>query len=441
MATFDRAAAKAAGYSDAEIDAYLEGSSLGQPDSSRVVGGQRDGPLPDIPGTVRSAAQSVPARALLGLSLLQTPHGRRSLLAEAIPGAAAIGASAAIPEALPFAWLARMGLAGLASGAASPVRQALKGERPTAGQALLTGAENLAGQGVGEVLSAGAGPLARTLMRGAQSRGVTPALQDQYARALSRRLGRTVEPQEADFAVQALKERVPVGPKVLGGQTGSVKVGEKIGLLSNRLDTLLADAERNGMRFNIMDATRTMNELRDQMAMDSQSVKMLAALDKRLKDIVAGKRVKGSQKLVQFTPAQFNDLKRTWQQASEAIVSGRVPAGPKAKFSARIDAQLSRGARSALEDIPGVRETNQRMSELMPLEQVVTEAEKAAVRGRALPNRGLFENMRDAVMRPRLTSRAALGLTAPGVGFGLREGPLTLDALLHMLAARDTVGR
>ena len=125
-----------------------------------------------------------------------------------LPTLAAMGATALVPEAAPFAPALRLLAAGGAGAAADVPGQVMQGNRPGVMSSLERGGTEMLGQGVGEVLSAilhGTGKAALLDATGATKamRKATPGIEEKI-----------------------LAERVPVGPDPIRG--GSPTAGQDI---------------------------------------------------------------------------------------------------------------------------------------------------------------------------------------------------------------------
>jgi len=290
--------------------------------------------------------------------------------------------------------------------------------------------------------------LSQSLMQGALKPSRSQ-IQDAM-RAGSRRTGRTVTPEDVNIARSARRLKVAPGRVSPLAQPGSVKIGGVVQTEAQALNDALDAAGKDGTTFTIQDATKHIGALRVKLARHPRASKMLNTLDKRLKELVTDQRLPGKPgrqgKLKRFTPAEFNEFKREWQDIARTLFENPTKRGGLDQQMAQ---QLSRGARRELEGIPGkgprIAEQNQRLSELFPLQEAIRNAEiamaqgsgaslpilPAAVTSLAIPaairNRGMVGSaaLRFDQLAPLLQQAGILGSGALG----------TQDALIEALRA------
>lgn len=348
------------------------------------------------------------------------------------------------------------GLAGIPFGPAGPpIGATIGGSLGEYGREGLTGASpnpmEIAKQGglqgVYDVLG---GLLARPLAgmaHGIMSSALKPTapLQKRAMQTMARTVGRAVTPEEASIAKLALSERVGAT------QGGLKKVRGAIGDASDKLDQLLGDAGATGQTFNVKDALTHVQTLKGAVGRQSDAIPALNSLESKIRNLVAAQREPGAPArgasmllnasgqparaaapatrgpLKQLSPLEFNELKRTWQNAADAIYkaqeSGAV-IGPKQALSARFNADIASSARKSLERIPGVAEQNQRMATLRPLENAVL-ASRMRHTGMTLPWVPHAANLviPSAMRSPAMQSRLALLLNDPMFGQMVRNSP------------------
>lgn len=336
---------------------------------------------PESPQTPPAAMP--PRRPIPGvqaLSSLMVPAGG---IAGGI-GGGALGALTGNPLA---AYLMAIAGAGAGGAAMEGSREALLGQPLNAAQIARSGAGQSAGEAIGIPSGWLVGRAASGLMRSALKPG--KAVQQAAMRAKSIRLGRRVAPAEASLADQALKEGVGVT------QGGLKKVRGEIGAAAGRLNESLASADATGKTFNVGDALSDIGRLRSKVGMQTDAGEALIDLQRQIRSFIKSKsakpvrassvlgpsgapaRAQGKGEMIEVPPSTFNEWKRTWQGAADAIYGAEqrgASVAPRQQMKARLNQNVARSARKSLEQFPGVAPANQRIAELSPLERAVLES-------------------------------------------------------------------
>lgn len=430
MATFDREAAKAAGYSDAEIDSFLASRGGGSPAAVGTTGSRPSGPMSPAQ-VLESESEAAQSWRVFKESLPMLGATAATAFAPATGGA-----SAALP------WIARSLLAAGGGMAGEAGREAVSREPFSMSRIGLAGGEQAGAQLLGEGLAGGGQVLAHGLM----GRALAPRLRASRSEVAneSRLAGERLAPDEATLAAKALKERVAVGPGP--GGTGSKKLAEKAGELNKALDSVLDQAGKQGARAHAQTFMSEIGALRQELAQLGDP-KLIEALNARQRIFIESFRLagkKGAQgSLTRWTPTEVRKLVQEWSKEAKPLLDKRAqgtPLKPSELAKARFYESIARSGRKWLRDltpspVPGqpgaVEQLNNEMSRLMPLEDAVTLAEFPRVRE---PGFGGF--MRGLLEHPRLESRAALGLTEPVTQDALRTVPRVADYGLHLLGSR-----
>ena len=240
----------------------------------------------------------------------------------------------------------------------------------------------------------------------------------------------------------AIRERVPVGPRMFGAKKGSEIAGDLLIEESVAVKALLDKATAGGTNFASAKVAQPVVDLFREIGKESLTKKQ----EKRLTKMIEGFLEDHPGPL---SPRAVQDLKQSAQAFAEGIYKARaagthVPA--RSALRARFEEKLAEGARKAMETIPGVGEKEARKQALIGLERALSQAELrrlsrqaetvtlgASVLGGLLAgNESLPEGLRKAAliygttrlaMSPRSLSRAGLVLTQKQVRGLLRQFP------------------
>lgn len=359
-------------------------------------------------------------------------RGALNMIPPASAGLAALATGgASIPITLSAAYLG--GAAGEAARQAASTGLGMREPAPFSGQALgrisQTGLEQSALEGVGLLAAGAARGTARNFMRTA----LRPSVGIQSAAGANRTMAaREMYPEGERIWETAIKERIPVGGRP--GEMGSDKIATKIEAVSNRLNLMLADAEKHGIRYTAQDVVGPIAELRAQLSKEAVPIQKLDQLDRMLKQFIGSRRqppVLGRMgKMKPITPAELNDLKRVWQDAAQQIYKARergAVVGPRQELSGRFSGAVATGARQRLSgDIPGYDRTNAELQRMMQLRDAVRSAERRNP-PMLSPLYGPLGPVIQAVRGPESMSRAALMLSGRPGQIGLRQFPRALQ--------------
>lgn len=400
-----------------------------------------------------SAAQAAPApdlqRAALEASL--TPENPRAAERQAnypsvgeaatiaIPSLAAGLASAAVPPAAPIAWLMRMLAAGGASGVTDLGVQAARGKELDVPGAVLRGATDMGGQGVGELLGVGIPAAGRQLVKSGLNVGKPQAA---YAVEMGSQLaGKPVRYADVDLADQAIKEGVAPG-----GKLGQPRMQELKAEPMRRRKAILDRETKAGKTATRMDFTNEISALKKRLARGPNGTKNAERIDALLEDFIdqgrtkPGKPLKGNP-MKKMSPNEWEKMKEEWQ--AWAKTAYRKDSGELGAINDEFSKAIAKAVQDRIEAltppaVPGgvgeIAAANRRYRELLPLDEAVNNAE--------LPSKGIasFKDMNPLrVLSPNVRGRAGLMLSNPALARGAREAPRAAGAsayaLMEMLRA------
>lgn len=312
MATFDRAAAKRAGYTDAEINAHLANHpELTEADPRGQIG-------------TAQAAQRVAG---------QFPSAMAKLVGSSLPTIGAIGGSLAVPEAAPAAWLLRMLAAGGGGAAGAAGQQYASGAPLNPRDIAMEGALQGGLQGAGEGLMAGAKGAARGLMRGALRPSAT-----MLARSPS-----------------LVEDALAAGVKVRGvGDVPREALAMRSGSAA-KARAMVSAANQTGTRLTLPEMTQRLMALRNEWAAADPTNARVGVLDDFINEF-ANKWQGGA------SAAQADALKRSAQKAAQGVFRAEQAGGLASDVqsaSARAQQAVAKGVRTALgEKVPGLNAQN-----------------------------------------------------------------------------------
>lgn len=274
----------------------------------------------------------------------------------------------------------------------------------------------------------------------------------------------TVAEEFGDIAGTALKERLPVGRVLPASARGSSIAREALRDASGETRGLLTAAEQAGTTFSPGAIARgPVTELVGQIAKQPLSESELNQVSRLFSEYV-------NTQPDQMSPNALKDMKQAAQRIAKpifkALNSGNaVPAGESLK--ANFNKAIADGAKEALETIPGVGASEARTQALIGATKAIRRAEvrrlpliaetAAPLAGAMVGGahglmaddaRGTAEGagkgigvalLTRALLSPRSTSRAALGLTTPMIQQTLRQMPrAAVYALLDQVTGSDS---
>lgn len=401
---------------------------------------------------------------------------RRRIAAAALPYVAGMVGSALVPEVGIPMWAARIGAAGLAGGAGEAGAQAMRGERPSLPGIVAKGGEIAAGQGVGEALS----PLFQLGARGLADQALrrTPVkVAAQNVANESRIAGETLSPEDATVGMRMLEENVAPGRLPWEKETGYQKVAASVKEATDARNAALDRLGQQGKRLTTFDAVGpNVKRLRDKWAKLNR-LDLQDWLTERLTEFHQAARVqKGgvpTMKPQKFTPREFQERVTEWDKAAKAphekAAGTRAGGKPAADKEAEFMKAVADDGRLALRDLTppaikgGVGEVerlNRAIYRNMPLEEAMKKAEMpgggrlnwpatstAAVLGGgvgalggpmgAVEGAGAGALLERLLSIPAVGGRAALVMNNPATREAARAAPVSLEALLRMMQARN----
>jgi hypothetical protein len=272
----------------------------------------------------------------------------------------------------------------------------------------------------------------------------------------------TVAEEFGDIAGTAIKERLPVGSIFPGGRTGTSLAREAMRESAGTTRGLLKEAGDAGLRVSPADIARgpvsnMVGEIAKQPLHESelnQVSRMFAEfLDSHPSDL---------------RPAAVKDLKQAAQRIAKpifkALNAGNVPPAGEA-LKAQFNKAIADGSKEALESLPdigkAVASSEGRTQSLIGATKAIRRAEVrrmplvaelaaplvgASVGGGVGGPKGAGEGLAAslltrALLSPRTTSRAALGLTNPLIQQALRQMPrAAVYSLLQQITGTDPAG-
>lgn len=471
MPSFDRAAAKAAGYSDAEIDSFLAKRPAlpdsGRASAARVLSLGAPGPASAAPLPPFEQGAMLDAMRPEGTYgpdarekdyVTPTPQ---AVFGAALPTALATAGTMLIPEAAPVAWLLRMLTAGGLGTAGEFGAQKIRGEQTNVPGALLRGGLELGGQGVGELASPLVKLGAHGLMKSALN--VNKGTTEEAARIVGQQTKQLAAPSDVDLAQQAIDKRVSPGKALFNERgpypgSGYKKIkGEQDAIAAER-STLLGNFKKQGHHATVNDLTKYYPEARADFA-TSKDPKDRLWFEKRIQTffnentkLVKGKGGRVFRKPTDIPPDELADLVTTWSTEAEKVLKD-PHAIPSKTREATFKKYVAKAGREWLRDltpsavkggIGRIEELNRAYQANIPLETALWDAE--------LP-RGVSGGLKDMnplhAISPSVRGRAALALTEPALHgpLGLRSAPRHIPASVYALielmrgrAGADTTG-
>lgn len=243
-----------------------------------------------------------------------------------------------------------------------------------------------------------------------------------------------------DIVGTAIRERVPVGAGVLG-EKGSAIAKEKLGAAARHVRTLLDRATTDGKTFGASEIAAPVVDLIDDIAKqplaEADMNKLAGMIDQFLREH------KGP-----LTPVAVKEMKQRAQAFADSVykAAARGESTTDQTVAAKFQGAVATGAKKSLETIPGVKEGEKKVQELIGLKRALTQSEarrlslmaegisgSAAVIGGLMgPNSGLDEKLKSSaaawlvtrgIMSPRTTSRMALTMTSAQTREFLRAFP------------------
>lgn len=402
MPKFDYKGAKAAGYSDEDIAAYL--------DRKNASGAGLYIDRADLsPDTTRSAPpMMMTPTANPAISFMAGLRGRAL---EALPSAGGFvgGLGGGFLGGIPGA------IGGAAAGGAlgEGIRQGASG-RPISPLGIAgRGAEQGAYEALGAGIAGGAAGLARPIMR----------------RALG--VGRALPVNQfGDVAATALREGVGISPK------GIAKIARLRGESSQALANMLAEARTKGVLLNTRAVTQHVRSLLRSNVIPEEEK---ADITRRLLNFL-------DDKTARIDPVTLKEIKRFWQnrataayKAAPGIMSEALPS------QARFAEQLARGAQRELEKIPGVGAREARTQALIGAQRAVEKAYTRPARAIEFHKPGSYPT--PFLNSPRAVSNYALFLNSPHFRAFSRQFPRAAMQIFQQLTYEaqpdqtSTVGR
>jgi len=269
------------------------------------------------------------------------------------------------------------------------------------------------------------------------------------------RPSQTILKEFPDVVDRVLEHRLPVGRLLPGMQSGSEQAAQKLVGSSRALRALLDRAQASGKTFESSQVAEPVLELIDEIAKEPLPEASMRQLDGMISEFLRNHRGP-------LTPNAVKDLKQSAQAIARPIYRAEannsyVPAAETLR--ARFNEKIATGAKSSLEQIPGVKEREATTQGLigataairqaerrrLPLAAETTSAAVGAVAG-ALRSQG-YELAGDlpadvaratagwlitrSLMSPKVTSRGALALTNRQVQQLLRQVPRLADYVVR----------
>lgn len=271
----------------------------------------------------------------------------------------------------------------------------------------------------------------------------------------------SVAEEFGDIAGTAIRERIPVGRLTPGSPRGSVLARTMRKESGANTTNLLTAAGNAGKRFTAAGiATGPVTEMAGTIAKQQPlSETELSSVSKMFAEYL-------DNHAGDLTPLAVKDLKTGAQGSAKPIFRARnagnvVPAGESIK--ANFNEAVASGAKEALETIPKVAESEARTRGLIGVTKAVRRAETrrlplaaelaapivggiaGGASGSGLDGRATNAAsgvsaavLTRALLSPRTTSRAALGLTTPAIQQVLRQMPrAAVAALMEKLQKED----
>lgn len=306
------------------------------------------------------------------------------------------GALAGVPGAIGGA------AAGGAAGEAA--RQGLTGSPLSVGGIASQGAQQGAYEALGAGIAAGAGALARPVMRRALQVGKT--LTRDFPNAVETTIARGIPVTKAGVA-KAITLRQASG---------------------KALASLLRQAEATGQVFRVQDLMRNASEL-------LQS-KVLPKADKaRIAKMLDDFALQHGQTL---SPTLAKQIKQFYQRRASTVFRAEKVAGATLAQQNRglFSREIARGAKAQLEQIPGVAAREAETQSLIGAQRAVSEAYMRPPRAFEIHKPGSYPILNS----PAVISHTALVLSSPYFRALSRQSPRAAAALLFQLGAQDSTG-
>lgn len=321
----------------------------------------------------------------------------------------------------------------------------------SAGDAALSMAKEGGIQGASELAGAG---LARA------ATGVGRALMDNAVRPTM-----TLAREFPDVIDTIIKERLPVGRALPGMKTGTRQAKDLLSASAQNTRGLLTAAGQNGAQFS---AQQVVQQPISRLASDVANQPLADADMSRLsKMVMQFLKEKGQGPI---SPDTLKDMKRAAQSIAKPVFKAEAAGnvvGPDLSLAARFNDAVAGGAKTALETIPGIAESEGRTQSLIGATRALRTAETrraplwaelaaqgvgagagagvASVTGGDYAKgtgAGLATTMvARALLSPRSMSLGALVLTHRQVQQLIRQMPRgSLAALLSLAAAKEQSG-
>lgn len=245
-----------------------------------------------------------------------------------------------------------------------------------------------------------------------------------------------------------VKERLPVGAGITGGEKGSERAARRLAEESQAVKDLLAKATAGGKSFETSKLAEPVLKLLDDVAEQPLSKADMGRLEKMLDEFTAKK---GS-----LSPLDVQKLKQRAQAIAKPIYKAAArgePVSAEASMEGRFNAAIASGAKDAMETIPGVAKGEAKKRELIGAKKALTQAEAkrlslmgeigSAVVGSAagqvinVPLDNPLEKsaagwfIARKLLSPRSLSRAGLALTSAEAAAMMRQSPRLAAYLLR----------
>lgn len=257
----------------------------------------------------------------------------------------------------------------------------------------------------------------------------------------------------------AIKERVPVGRGVLSRLRGSQQAKGLLRESSRTTRGLLREAGEAGTRFSPQEIAA------DEIAKLAGAIKNqpISGPDlRRLSDMTMTYLREHGEAM---TPQAVKDMKRAAQALAKSVFKAQQAGSSVAAdqaLGARFNEAIASGAKTALETIEGIAQSEARTRNLIGLTRAVTKAEArrlplvtegvsgaaAVIASLAQPGGGADDRLRNALVAwavtrglgsPRSISRAGLHLTSAQVQEALRQVPRLAEAVSAQINAGPSV--
>lgn len=369
----------------------------------RAVQKKNPGAYDDFADSVAATGSPEPRRPLMVGS--GSPIG--GLVTEHLPmiGGVLGGIGGGIAGAPAGPWAAyggAVGGAGLGGAAGEAIKEVAQGD-PLSGEKIVReGAWQGGSEAAGGAIARGANALARPIMR----------------RALG--VGKSIMKDFPDAVETTLKDKILATKSVLGGAGKATRLREES---ADALWSLLRGAK--GTKLKTADVTA---EVRRLFAKPEIPTKVKAEIASQLSDFLKqhGKTVE---------PSTLKAIKTLYQQTSKAAMSAEKTSGPSLALSSQklFARKLAKGAKTTLEQIPGVAEREARTQSLIGAERAVKDAVMKPPPALDLHRPGSWPVV-GTLTSPAVKSGVAVILADPTFQAAMRQSPRAAIEYMRRIA-------